>query len=245
MGQTGCYKCRELSGGGCGWEGERRKLESYMWQIQLLAVIFHWTDLLTFKLKYVALVFLLMINKYWMNVWILHSIFYVVRIIYCGCLVSRSCLTLCYPVDWSKPASSTLHCLLEFSKTHVQWYHPIISSSVAHFSYCLLSFSTSGSFPMNWLITSHGQIFGASAFSISPSNEYSRLISFRIDLFDLFAVQETLKNLLQHHSSAASILQHSAFFMVQLSHLYMTTGKTIALTLAYYWAGKKVHSSFP
>ena len=70
-----------------------------------------------------------MINKYWMNVWILHSLFYVVGIIYCCCLVSRSCLTLCYPVDWSKPASSTLHCLLEFSKTHVHRFSDAIQSS--------------------------------------------------------------------------------------------------------------------
>ena len=69
------------------------------------------------------------------------------------------------------------------------------------------------------------------SFSISPSNEYSGLISFRIDWFDLLAVQGTLKSLLQHHSSKASILWHSAFFMVQLSHSYMTTGKTIALTI--------------
>ena len=68
------------------------------------------------------------------------------------------------------------------------------------------------------------------SFSISPSNEYSGLISLRIDWFDLLAVQGTLKSLLQHHSSKASILRHSAFFMVQLSHPYMTTGKTIALT---------------
>ena len=68
------------------------------------------------------------------------------------------------------------------------------------------------------------------SFSISPSDEYSGLISFRIDWFDLLAVQGTLKSLLQHHSSKASILPCSAFFMVQLSHLYMTTGKTIALT---------------
>ena len=68
------------------------------------------------------------------------------------------------------------------------------------------------------------------SFSISPSNEYPGLISFRIDGFDLFAVQETLKSLLQHHNSKASILQCSAFFMVQLSHPYVTTGKTIALT---------------
>ena len=68
------------------------------------------------------------------------------------------------------------------------------------------------------------------SFSISPSNEYSGLISFKIDWFDLFAVQGTLKSLLPHHSSKASILGHSAFFMVQLSHPCMTTGKTIALT---------------
>ena len=68
------------------------------------------------------------------------------------------------------------------------------------------------------------------SFSISPSNDYSGLISFRIDWFDLLAVQGTLKGLLQHHSSKASILQHSAFFIVQLWHPYMTTGKTIALT---------------
>ena len=68
------------------------------------------------------------------------------------------------------------------------------------------------------------------SFSISPSNEYSGLISFRMDWLDLLAVQGTLKSLLQHHSSKASILWHSAFFTVQLSHPYMTTGKTIALT---------------
>ena len=68
------------------------------------------------------------------------------------------------------------------------------------------------------------------SFSISPSNEYTRLISFRIDWLDLLAVQGTLKSLLQHHSSKASVLQGSVFFTVQLSHSYMTTGKTIALT---------------
>ena len=68
------------------------------------------------------------------------------------------------------------------------------------------------------------------SFSISPSNEYSGLISFRMDWLDLLAARGTLKSLLQHHSSKASILQHSAFFILQLSHPYMTTGKTIALT---------------
>ena len=70
------------------------------------------------------------------------------------------------------------------------------------------------------------------SFSISPSNEHPGLISFRLDWLDLLAVQGTLKSLLQHHSSKASILQHSAFFIVQLSHPYLTTGKTIALTAA-------------
>ena len=69
------------------------------------------------------------------------------------------------------------------------------------------------------------------SFSISPSNEHPGLISFRMDWLDLLVVQETLKSLLQHHSSKASILRHSAFFTVQLSHPYMTTGKTIALTI--------------
>ena len=72
--------------------------------------------------------------------------------------------------------------------------------------------------------------FWSFSFSISPSNEYSGLISFMIDWLDLLAVQGTLKSLLQHHSSKASVLRHSAFFIVQLSHPYMTTGKTIALT---------------
>ena len=81
---------------------------------------------------------------------------------------------------------------------------------------------------MSQLYASGGQsIF---SFNISPSNEYSGLISFRIDWLDLFAVQETLKSLLQHHSSKASILRSSAFFMIQLSHPYMTTGKTRAFT---------------
>ena len=81
------------------------------------------------------------------------------------------------------------------------------------------------------------------SFCISPSNEYSGLISFRIDWFDLLTVQGTLKSLLQHHSSKASVLQHSAFFIVLLSHPYMTTGKTIALT-RWTFAGKVVSLLF-
>ena len=83
---------------------------------------------------------------------------------------------------------------------------------------------------MSQLFTSGGQSIVAFSFSISPSNEYSGLISLRIDWLDLLAVQGTLKSLLQHHRSKASVLWRSAFFIVQLSHSYMTTGKTIALT---------------
>ena len=94
----------------------------------------------------------------------------------------------------------------------------------------LLSFPASESFQMSQLFASGGQSIGVFSFSISPSNEYSGLISFRMDRLNLLALQGTLKSLLQHHSSKASILLHSAFFKVQLSHPYMTTGKTIALT---------------
>ena len=83
---------------------------------------------------------------------------------------------------------------------------------------------------MNQLFASGDQSIGVSASSISPSNEYSGLISFRMDWLDLLAIQGTFKSLLQHHSSKASILQCSAFFIVQLSHPYITTGKSIALT---------------
>ena len=104
-----------------------------------------------------------------------------------------------------------------------RWCHPTISSSVAPFS-CLQSFPASGSFQMSQCFVSGGQNIGFS-FSISPSNEYSELISFRMDWWDLLAVQGTVKSLLQHHSSKASILLCSAFLIVQLSHQYMTTGK--------------------
>ena len=110
-----------------------------------------------------------------------------------------------------------------------RWCHPTISSSVIPFSSCLLSFPASGSFPMSQFFTS-GPKYWSFSFSISPSSEYSGLISFRIDWFDLLAVQVTLKSLLEHHSSKASILWLSAFFMIQLSHLYMMTGKIMALT---------------
>ena len=100
--------------------------------------------------------------------------------------------------------------------------------SVVPFSFCLQSCPSSGSSPRS-------QFFGwpmywSFSFSISPSNEYSGLISFRMDCLDLLAVQEALKSLLQYNSSKTAILQRSSFFIVQLSYSYMTTGKTIALT---------------
>ena len=112
-----------------------------------------------------------------------------------------------------------------------QWYHPANSSSVIPFSSCPQSLPASGSFPMSQLfLCMRWPKYWSFSFSISPSNEHPGLISFRMDWLDLPAVQGTLKSLLQHHSSKPSILRCSAFFIVQLSHPYMTTGKTIALT---------------
>ena len=100
-----------------------------------------------------------------------------------------------------------------------RWCHPVISSSLVPFSSCPQFLPASGSFPSCWSFS----------FSISPSNEHPGLISFRMDWLDLLAVHGTLKSLLQNHNSKASIFQRSAFFTIQLSHPYMTTGKTIAL----------------
>ena len=118
-------------------------------------------------------------------------------------------------------------CLLSW-----RWYLNTIPSSAAPspFTFSLSQhqvffFSSELTLPNRW------PKYWSFNFSNSPSNEYSGLISFRVDWFDLFAVQETLKSPLQHHSPKASILQRSAFFLVQLSHLYMTTGKSIALTI--------------
>ena len=113
-----------------------------------------------------------------------------------------------------------------------QWCHPTISSSVIPFSSCLQSFPASGSCPVSQFLTSRSQSIGVStstSASVLPMTD-SGLISLRIDWLDLLAVQGTLKSLLQHHSSKASILQHLAFFTAQLSHPHMTTEKTIALT---------------
>ena len=116
------------------------------------------------------------------------------------------------------PGACSNSCLLSW------WCHPTLSSSASPFSSCLQSFPASGSFLMSRLHIRWPK-YRIFSFIISPSNEYSGLISFKVDWFDLLAVQGTLKSLLQHHSLKASILQHLAFFLVQLSHPYMTTGK--------------------
>ena len=150
----------------------------------------------------------------------------------CECTVPKWCLTLLpyglrhtrHPCPSLSPRICSNSCPLS------QWCYQTISFSSAPFSLCLQSSPASGSFPVSLLFVSGGHKYWSFSFSISPSNEYSGLISFGIDWSDLLAVQGTLQSFLQHHSSKVSILQHSAFFIVQLSHPYMTTGKTIALT---------------
>ena len=135
-------------------------------------------------------------------------------------------------MNCSTPGLPVHHHLPEFTKTHVhrvsdaiQPSHPLPSpSSPALIPPSIRVFSNESTLRMRW------PKYWSFSFSISPFKEHPRLISFRMDWLDLLAVQETLKSLLQHHSSKASILWHSAFFIVQLSHPYMTTGKTIALT---------------
>ena len=140
---------------------------------------------------------------------------------------SLSRVRLCNPMDCSMSVFSVFQYLLEFAQTHVHWVddaiqpsHPLSPCSPPAFSLSQYQ----GIFQEPTLHIRWPKCWSFS-FSISPSNEYSRWISFRIDRFDLLAVQGTLKSLLQHHSSKVSILQCSAFFTVQLSHLYMTTGR--------------------
>ena len=143
---------------------------------------------------------------------------------------SLSCVQL-FATPCSMPGFPVRHQLLKLAQTHVYWVcdtiqpsHPLLSPSPPA---CNLS-QHQGLF--QWVSSSHHMAKGLEvSFNISPPNEYSGLISFRMDWLDLLGVQGTLKSLLQHHSSK-SILWHSAFFTVQLSHPYMTTGKTIALT---------------
>ena len=147
--------------------------------------------------------------------------------------VAQSCPTLCDPMDYSTPGFPVCHQHPELAQTHVHRVSDAIQPS-----HLLLSplpflpsiflsirvFSSESVLCIRWL--KHWSF----SFSISPSNEYSGLISLRIDWFDLLAVQGTLKSLLQHHSPKASMLGCSAFFIVQLSHPFMTAGKTIDLS---------------
>ena len=141
--------------------------------------------------------------------------------------VAQSCLSISDPTDCSRQGLPVQHQLLEFTQTHVHWVGDAIQPSP------LLSSPS----PPAFNLSQHQDLlkwvrwpkYWSFSFNISPSNESSGLISFRMDWLDLLAVQGTLKSLLQHQSSKASILRHSAF-LYQLSHSYMTTGKTIALT---------------
>ena len=145
-----------------------------------------------------------------------------------NCSVAKSCPTLWDPMDYSPPGFPVLHYLLEFTQTQVYWVSDAIQPS--HPLLLLPSiFPIMRVFPEELVLCIRWPKYYS--FSISPSNEYSGLISFRIDWLDLHAAQGTLKSLFQHHSFKASILWRSAFFTVQFSHPYMTTGKTIALTI--------------
>ena len=129
------------------------------------------------------------------------------------------------------PGFSVLHHLLELAQTHVHQVSDAIHHIILRRPLLLPSiFPSIRVFSNESVLHIRWPKYWTFSVSISPSNEYSELISFGIDWFDLLAVQGTLKSLLQHHSSEASILWCSAFFIVQLSHPYRTTGKTIALT---------------
>ena len=138
-----------------------------------------------------------------------------------------SCVWLCIPMNCSMPGLPVHHRLWEFTQTHVHWVGDVIQPSQT------LSFPSPSTFNLSqhhglfkWVSSSHQVAKALSfSFSISPSNEHSGLISLRKDWLDLLAVQGTLKSLLQQHSSKASILRLSAFFIVQLSHLYMPLEK--------------------
>ena len=149
----------------------------------------------------------------------------------CHCSVAQSCLTLCDPVD-----CSTIGFPVHYFPGLLRFMSSELVMSSNHLILCRPLLLPPSVLPSIRVFSSESAIHirwpkdWTFSFSISPSNEYSGLISFRIDWFDLLAVQGTLKSLLQHHNIKASILWHSAFLMVQLSHPYLTTGKTIAWT---------------
>ena len=151
------------------------------------------------------------------------------KMCYCYSL-SKWCLTICHPMDYTMPGSSDFQILLKLKSIE-----SVMSSNhliLCHHLLLLLSifpsvrvFSNESDLRIRW------PKYWSFRFSISPSTEYSVLISISIDWLKLLATEGTLKSLLQHHSEKATILWHSSFLMVQLSHSYMTTGKTIALTI--------------
>ena len=146
--------------------------------------------------------------------------------------IAQSCPTLCDPMNHSTPGLAVHHQLPEFTQTHVHQVgdtirpsNPLSSPSPpASNTPSIRVFSSESTLCMRW------PKYWSFSFSIIPSSEHPGLILLKMDWLDLLAVQGTLKSLLQQHSSKASILQHSAFFTVQLSHPYMTTGETTALT---------------
>ena len=148
-------------------------------------------------------------------------------------LVNQSCK----PMDYSMPGFPVHHQLPEISQTRVHWVSDAIQPPHPLLSPAPPTFSLSQHQSLFQRVSSLHEVarLWSFSFSISPSNEYSGLISFMIDWLDLLAVQGTLKSLLQHHSSKASISQHSDYFIVQISYPYMTTGKTTALTRWRLW----------
>ena len=146
--------------------------------------------------------------------------------------VAQSCPTLWDPMNCSMPGLPVHHQLPEFTQTHIHWVSDAIQPShpgrplllLPPIPHSIRVFSNESTLRMSW------PKYCSFSFSISPSIEHPGLISFRMDWLDLFAVQGTLKSLLQHHTSEASILRCSAFLTVQVSYPHMTTGKTIALT---------------
>ena len=138
---------------------------------------------------------------------------------YC-CSLTQLCLTLCDPMDCSTPGFSVFYHLPELAQTLVHRISDAIQPSQPLSSPSPPVFPSMRVFSNDWALPIRWRNYWSLSFSISWSNEYSGLISFRIDWFSLLAVQETLKSLLQHHSLKASILRHSAFFIVQLSYPY-------------------------
>ena len=146
--------------------------------------------------------------------------------------VPQSCLNLCHPVNHSTPGLPVHHQLLESAQTHVHWVSDAIQPShpLSSPSPLALNLSHHQGFSNESALRIRCQSFGVSASTSALPMNTQDWSTYRMDWLDLLAVQGTLKSLLQHHSSKASVLQCSAFFIVQLLHPYITTGKTIALT---------------